>query len=70
VILGSAQRHDLVAFEALLDAIPSLRTPARQRRHRPTKLHADKAYDIPRCWIACRARRIVAHITRKGIESS
>lgn len=70
MILGSAQRHDSMAFEALLDAIPPIRTPARHRRHRPAKLHADKAYDIPRCWAACRARRIIGRIARKGIESS
>jgi transposase len=68
--LGPGNRHDSVAFEAVLDAIPAIRTPARHRRHRPTKLHADKAYDIPRCWAACRARRIIARIARKRIDSS
>jgi transposase len=70
VILGPANRHDSVAFEALLDAIPPIRTPHRHRRHRPTKLHADKAYDIPRCWAACRARHILGRIARKQVDSS
>jgi transposase len=70
VILGPANRHDSVAFEALLDAIPPIRTAQRHRRHRPTKLHADKAYDIPRCWAACRARRILGRIARKRVDSS
>jgi hypothetical protein len=47
VVLGPANRHDTVAFEPLPDAVPRIRTPARHRRHRPTKPHADKAYDIP-----------------------
>ena len=59
-----------MAFEPLLDAVPAIRTPARHRRRRPTKLHADKAYDIPRCWAACRVRHIVARISRKRIDSS
>jgi transposase len=70
VVLGPGNRHDTIAFEAVLDAVPPIRTPARHRRHRPTKLHTDKAYDIPRCWAACRARRIIARISRKRIDSS
>jgi transposase len=70
VLLGPAHRHDSVTFEALLDAVPPIRTPARHRRRRPAKLHADEAYDIPRCWAACRARRITGRIARKGIDSS
>ena len=34
------------------------------------KLHADKAYDYPRCRRACRKRGIVPRIARRGIESS
>lgn len=70
MVLGPGNRHDTVAFEAVLDAVPAIRTPARHRRHRPTKLHTDKAYDIPRCWAACRARRIIARISRKRVDSS
>ena len=70
MILGPADRHDSTAFEALLDAIPPVLTPQRHRRRRPAKLHADKAYDIPRCWAACRARRIAGRIARKRVDSS
>ena len=33
-------------------------------------MHADKAYDIPRCRRYLRRRRITARIARKGVESS
>ena len=68
-LLTGANRHDSVVFEALIDAIPSTKTPAGQRRKRPSKLHADKAYDIPRCRIALRRRHIRIRIARKGIDS-
>jgi transposase len=54
----------------LLDAIPPIRRPHGGRRRRPAKLHTDKAYDVPRCWAACRARRIVGRIARKRVDSS
>jgi IS5 family transposase len=60
-------------LEETVDAIPSLRLPHQQRgrpRKRPTKLHADKAYDFPRCRRALRARGIIPRIARRGIESS
>jgi IS5 family transposase len=56
--------------EAVLDAIPPIKTPAGQRRRRPEKLHADKAYDIPRCRRALPPRRIRARLARKGIDTS
>jgi transposase len=59
-----------MVFEELLDAIPPIRTPARQRRKRPAKLHADKGYDYPRCRTALRRRHIRSRIARKGIDSS
>jgi transposase len=57
-------------FEDLLDAIPALKTPAGQRRKRPSKLHADKGYDYPRCRQALTQRHIRVRIARKGIDSS
>lgn len=39
-------------------------------RKRPNKLHADKAYDFPRCREALRTRGITPRIARRGIESS
>ena len=68
--LTGANRHDSVVFEALVDAIPPIRRPSGQRRTRPAALHADKAYDIPRCPRYLRRRGITARIARKGIESS
>ena len=69
-LLSEATRHDSVFFEQLLDAVPAIRTPAGQRRTRPHKLHADKAYDIPRCHQALRQRRITDRIARKRRDSS
>ena len=57
-------------FEEVLAAVPPLRTPSGQRRRRPSKLHADKAYDIPRCRQTLRQRRITCRIARKGLDSS
>ena len=56
-------------FEDLIDAIPPIRRPSGHRRKRPAKLHADKAYDIPRCRRALTRRRIKVRIARKGVES-
>jgi Transposase DDE domain len=65
--------HDSRMLEATVDAIPSLRLPHKRRgrpRKRPTKLHADKGYDYPRCRQALRRRGIIPRIARRGIESS
>lgn len=55
-------------LEAALDAIPPIRGPRGRPRCRPDKLHADKAYDYPACRRACRRRRILSRIARRGIE--
>ena len=59
-----------MVFEALLDAIAPIKQPNGRRRKRPAKLHADKAYDIPRCRQALRQRHIRCRIARKSIDSS
>jgi len=69
-VLTGANRHDSTVFEPLIDAVPPIRQPSGQRRKRPAKLHADKAYDIPRCRRFLHRRRIRVRIARKGIESS
>jgi transposase len=69
-LLTAANRHDSVIFEALLDAIPSIKQANGRRRKRPAKLHADKGYDISRCRTALRRRHIRVRIARKGIDSS
>ncbi|GGM53032.1 hypothetical protein GCM10008956_40490 [Deinococcus arenae] len=58
-------------FEPLLDAVPPIQNGLRGRpRSRPERLHADKAYDIPRCRRACHHRGIKVRIARRGRESS
>jgi transposase len=69
-VLTGANRHDSTVFEPLIDAVPPIRQPSGQRRKRPAKLYADKAYDIPRCRRFLHRRRIRVRIARKGIESS
>jgi transposase len=68
--LSAANRHDSMVFEELIDAIPPIRRPRGRPRKRPTKLHADKAYDNRRCRQALTQRHITIRIARKGIESS
>ena len=69
VTLTGANRHDSVVFEDLVDAIGPIKRPRGRPRRRPAKLHADKAYDFPRCRRALRRRGIQARIARRGIES-
>ena len=69
-LLTGANRHDSVIFEVLLDAVPPIRQPIGRRRKRPGTLHADKAYDIPRCRQALTRRHIKVRIARKGVDSS
>ena len=68
-LLSGANRHDSIVLESVLDAVPLIRQSNRRRRKRPDKLHADKAYDIPRCRRALHRRHIKARIARKGIDS-
>jgi IS5 family transposase len=67
---SGANRHDSIIFDQLLDAVPSIRQPNQRRRKRPEKLHADRAYDIPRCRQALRRRHIRIRIAPKGVDSS
>jgi transposase len=67
--ITGANRHDSIVFEELIDAIPPIQCPSGQRRLRPDKVHADKAYDIPRCRRHLRRRGIRIRIARKGRES-
>jgi transposase len=69
-VLTGANRHDSTVFEELLDAVPAIKQPNGRRRKRPAKLHADKAYDIPRCRRALSRRHIKVRIARKGIDAS
>lgn len=64
-----ANRHDSIALESTLDAIPGVSGLDGRPRKRPNKLHADKGYDCRRCRADLRRRGITARIARKGIES-
>ena len=70
VRLTGANRHNSAVLTNVLDAIRPIRRPRGRPRKRPIKLHADKAYDIPRCRQALTRRGIKIRIARKGIESS
>ncbi len=73
VVLTAANVHDSKVLEEAVDAIEPIRRPAGspgRPRKRPEKLHADKAYDFPRCRKALRKRRVKARIARRGVDSS
>jgi len=57
-------------LEEVMDAVPPIRQCWGPPRRRPTKLHADKAYDHQRCRRALVRRHIQPRIARRGVESS
>jgi len=71
--LSPANAHDGTQLLPLVDAIPPIigprGKPGRPRK-RPSKLHADKAYDASALRRALRTRGITPRIARRGIESS
>ena len=70
LLVTAANTPDAAMFEALLDELPKVRTPAGGRRSRPDKCHADKAYDHRRCHSYLTRRGIKVRIARRGVESS
>ena len=70
MIHSAANVHDSRVLEEAVDAIEPIKGSRGRPRKRPKKLHADKAYDFPRCRKALRKRGITARIARRGIESS
>lgn len=66
----AANDHDSALFEAVIELVEPITRPRGRPRTRPDKLHADKAYDIPRCHAYLKQRGILDRIARKGIESS
>ncbi len=68
--LTAANTHDSRVFEELIDAVPPIRQCWGRPRKRPAKLHADKAYDAPRCRRVLRTRRIKDRMARRGIDTS
>ena len=72
-MLSAANVHDSKVLEEAVDAIAPIKRPRAKPgrpRKRPKKLHADKAYDFPRCREALRKRGMKARIARRGIDSS
>ena len=70
VLISAANTHDSQLLLPLLDSVAPIRGRRGRPRHRPGKLHADKAYDQPVLRGEVRARGITVRIARKGIESS
>lgn len=70
VVLTAANPHDSTLFAALLEDLPAVATPSGQRRSKPGKVHADKAYDHRHCRVYLRQRGIKGRIARREIESS
>src|SRR5215211_6248975 len=59
---SAANVHDSKVLEEAMDAVSPIRKPRGRPRKRPKKLHADKAYDFPRCREALRKRGITPRI--------
>ena len=73
VRLSAANAHDTTQLLPLVDAIPSiigLRGRPGRPRKRPSKLHADKAYDWSALRCALQVRGITPRIARRGVDSS
>lgn len=68
-VLSGANVPDGKKLLATVDAIPFVRGKRGRPRHRPEKVHADKAYDDKKLRRGLRKRRIVPRIARRGIES-
>jgi IS5 family transposase len=69
-VVTAANVNDTTMFQALVEDIPPIRTPAGRRRTRPAAVHADKGYDSRANRTYLRRRGIKARIARRGIESS
>jgi transposase len=69
IALTGAHVHDSKVFELLFDSIALVKGKRGRPRSRPDKLHADKAYDYPRCRHFLRKRGIKARIARRDVES-
>lgn len=68
--LTAADVHDSRMLEAVVDAVPPIRSCWGPPRKRPLRLHTEKTYDHRRCHQAPTRRRIQPRIARRGIEST
>jgi IS5 family transposase len=69
-VVTAANVNDTILFQAVVEDIPPVRTPAGRRRTRPAKVHADKGYDSRANRAYLRRRGIRSRIARRGVESS
>jgi IS5 family transposase len=69
-VVTAANVNDTTMFEAVVDDLPPVRTPAGWRRTRPGAVHADKGYDSHANRAYLRRRGIRPRIARRGVESS
>jgi transposase len=70
--VSAANVHDAHLLESMVDTIPPIVGPRGRPgrpRFRPTKLHADKAYDSAEKRRILRRRGIIPRIARRGVES-
>ncbi|TDC81361.1 IS5 family transposase [Micromonospora sp. KC606] len=70
VLTSAANTHDSQLLLPLLDAVAPVRGRRGRPRHRPDKLHADKAYDQPALRQPVAAWGIRVRIARKDVEPS
>jgi transposase len=70
VLVSAANVHDSQLLLPLLDSIVPIPGRRGRPRHRPDKLHADKAYDQRALRAEVSRRGIGVRIARKGVESS
>jgi transposase len=70
IVPSAANVNDSLVFAGLIAAIPAVKQPYGYRCKRPTKVHADKAYDAEHCRRFLRRRGITPRIARRGVESS
>jgi transposase len=69
-LISAANTHDSQLMVPLLDSLAPIPGRRGRPRHRPGKLHADKAYDQPALRAEIRRRGIAVRIARKGVDSS
>jgi transposase len=67
--LTAANVSDPTTLVWMVDAVPPIGGKRGRPRRRPTKLHADKAYNSAANRAALRRRHIIPRLARKGIES-
>jgi transposase len=65
-IVTGANTHDVIQLLPLIKSIPTLRDPLGRRRHRPTAVLGDRAYDSRPHRRELRRHRILSLIARRN----